>query len=78
MENIHKKKIIIFIVLLILIISFISSQIETNYCHYLTTTPPIDSPLNYIKPGIWCEINSYIAVPGIILHLTWKAFINLF
>jgi hypothetical protein len=65
-------KIIIWIILAVIIISFVATFVESNYCHYLTTTPPPGSPVDYIKTNILCRVNSNVALPGIALTLLWQ------
>lgn len=66
------------ILLLGLAISLIGLTLEMNYCHSWTTTPPPGSPSDYIKTGVLCDVDSVVAIPGIILFLAWKALISLF
>ena len=65
-------KIIVWIILVILVISLFATFIESNYCHYLTTTPPPYLPVDYIKTGVVCKINSIISIPGVALTLLWQ------
>lgn len=62
-----KYKIAGLIVLAILLFSILAALFEINYCHALTTEPPLYAPADYIKGGMLCNINSYIAIPGLVI-----------
>lgn len=57
------KKTIIILITLIIFLS-ISGLVESNYCHYLTTTPPFGSSKDYIKTNTFCRLNSLPGIAG--------------
>jgi hypothetical protein len=60
------------IILLILFLSFLALALELNYCHYLTTSAPPNSPPDYIKTGTLCRVNSIVVLPSYLVIALWS------
>jgi hypothetical protein len=66
------KKFLIAIIILTVLLT-IAGLIESNYCHYLTTTPPPGASADYIKTSTLCKLNSLPgAIGGVIIIETIK------
>ncbi len=56
------------VLIFLIILSLIAAYIESSYCHFLTTNAPFGFETeDYIKHNLFCEVNSYVALPTLLL-----------
>ncbi|MEK9131958.1 MAG: hypothetical protein AAB447_03545 [Patescibacteria group bacterium] len=57
-----KKTSIVAVVVIVLLL--ISGYVENNYCRIWVTTDPIGAPKDYRHTTGFCNLNSYVSIPG--------------
>lgn len=75
-NDIMKKiKIIVTVLLILILISFVASYIESSYCHNLRSHPilPLPPAGARVESGdgsvhnTFCELNALVSIPGFLL-----------